>query len=108
MDISENERHIADGLTALRKKEFELALQHFSSIVETNPSAPDGYRLRGDTFWEMGQLENALREYELAGQQDSGDSRLHFNCGSVLFALDRFADAAVAFSEAMRLAGGKR
>lgn len=57
---------IDKGLSAMRRKQYDSALNHFAKASEASPSNPDIHYLRGSAELRMGQTGPARKEFEQA------------------------------------------
>jgi hypothetical protein len=53
------------GNQASQRQDYVTAVKEFSRAMELN-SAPIYYGLRGDVYWRMGRLDEALADYDIA------------------------------------------
>jgi hypothetical protein len=86
--------HLAAGLS-MERKDYQGALRHAGVIVAGYPEGGIGYKLRGDALRKLGELEGALKSYEMAearfGEPDRRD--IYRRMATVLLELDRYAPA---------------
>lgn len=57
---------IDKGLGAMRKKQYDSALNHFAKASQASPANPDIHYFRGSAELRMGQMEPARKEFEQA------------------------------------------
>jgi len=71
LDESEAYAHNSMGWVALRRRQFDLAGQHFERAVDLNPNSVNLVVDWANCLMYVGRLEEALRCVDLAMQQDS-------------------------------------
>ncbi|WP_291841699.1 tetratricopeptide repeat protein [Maricaulis sp.] len=101
--------YAALGAALLAEREFQEALEAYNfafAIVETRGARviePTLYRNRGIARSELGQPERALEDLQTAAAAAPNDTLTQITLGVVYQALDRDADAVVAFDNVVRL-----
>ena len=71
------------GLADLRKKQYESAQKHFTKAVESAPTAPDAFYLRGKAEVGLDQVELAHKDFEHALQLDPSFERARLSLGEL-------------------------
>ena len=75
------------GLVALSKGDYYEAIRAFSVFIKSEPLLSIGYKNRGRTYYESGQLDLALKDFDRAILLDSEDSDSYQDRGAVHLAL---------------------
>lgn len=67
----------------LAKKHLQNALEHYTYALEKDSSFAEAYYRRGYTFFELGQYQEALKDFKKAIWHNSEDYRAYFMIGSI-------------------------
>ena len=59
------------GQEALNKHSYDKAIEDFGKVLEVNPYNPDVYLDRAYTYFEMGDVDNSLKDYEAYNEQQA-------------------------------------
>jgi tetratricopeptide (TPR) repeat protein len=90
-------KHRTAGKTALLQHDIPTALNEFRAYRELQPSDPEGHFYLGYCLSESGIKQEALHEYEIAEEQESGydmdSTELRINHGNLLSQMGRIKDA---------------
>jgi len=101
--------YAALGAALLAEQDYQAALEAYNfafAIVETNGGRmiePTLYRNRGVARSELGQYDRALEDLQMAAMAAPDDTLTQITLGVVYQALDRDAEAVVAFDNVVRL-----
>lgn len=60
------EAQYAEGVAAVKGKDYHLAIFHLFKVVEQDPNNADALNWLGYSYRKIGDLDNALRHYEMA------------------------------------------
>jgi len=74
-------------------KQFDDVLKYHNKAIELAPDEPVFYDQRRQTFMQLGQYKNALRDAQKCFQLDPNDSTYHFYVFCALTALGHFDEA---------------
>jgi tetratricopeptide (TPR) repeat protein len=61
---------IASGKQTALRGDLDRAVRDFSEAIRIDPTYPDGYLARGETYFELGQTERAIADYSAALTHD--------------------------------------
>ena len=90
-------KHKFAGKSALLQHDIPTALNEFRTYREMQPADPEAHFYLGFCLAESGIKQEALHEYELAEQQESGydmdSTELRINRGNLLLQMGRSKDA---------------
>jgi tetratricopeptide (TPR) repeat protein len=86
-----------------KKLRLVKAKAHIDKALKIYELFPDAHYLSGRINYELGDFENAYKEYFRALSLNPGKAMYHNNAGTSLFALGRFEEAAKEFDTAMKL-----
>ena len=89
------------GLTAMQKREFDMALTMFNSIVEIKPDFAEGWNKRATLFYLMGRHEESLKDIDRVVKLEPRHFGALSGAGLVNMALKRPEDALKAFRRAL-------
>lgn len=94
---------MAQGVAAWENDDFKRAYEHFRGILEEHPDYADVRNKAGLCLAMMGDVENALDEFDEALKLNDRYAEAHLNRAIVLNDLGRFEDASEAFRHANTL-----
>ena len=80
---------------------FDKAVATFHRVTELQPDNAWGFQMLGTTYHAQGDVTNAVVNYRRA--IDLGNAKAHANLGLLYYDQNRFADAAHAYEEAVKL-----
>jgi tetratricopeptide (TPR) repeat protein len=95
--------HYARGVVSDNLDQYEQATQAYKIAVRLMPDFPQALGGLGTDLVRLGQPEAAIGPLEQAIQLDPDNGSLRFNLGLVHKTMNRFADAAQSFQEAVQL-----
>jgi tetratricopeptide (TPR) repeat protein len=75
----------------------------WSCVIEIKPNISTAYNNRGGAYVELGQLEEALKDFTLAIQLSPNPSEAYFNRGSSYHLLGRYEEALIDLTLAIRM-----
>lgn len=74
--------------------EPKKAAQHLSKSIQLNPNIPGGWSQLGIAYWNQGQKENAVEQFNLELKNGNRDSNLaHYYLGKFYFEQGTFKEA---------------
>lgn len=91
------------GLIALAKSDYAEAIQAFSLFIKSEPLLSLGYKNRGRTYYELGQLALALKDFDRALLLDEQDADAYQDRGAVHLSLSSYKKAVIDFQKAQDL-----
>ena len=96
--------HLALGNVLYDAGRYADAVIAFRRVTELQPDSGWGFQMLGTSYHALGDRPHALENYKRATAL--GDARAYTNLGTLLYEDERFAEAARAFEEALRLEPG--
>ena len=94
---------MAQGVAAWESDDFENAYRHFRGILDEHPDFADVRNKAGLCLAMMGDMEDALTEFDEALKLNDGYAEAHLNRAIVLNDLGQFEEASEAFHRANAL-----
>lgn len=91
------------GVIAIRRGQYDLAVEFISRAIELHPGCSMFYNNLGFALYMQGRLEEALYASQQAIQLNPNMPEAFFNCGNVLYGLGQSEKALAAYDEAVRL-----
>jgi Flp pilus assembly protein TadD len=91
------------GQAHLKKREFDKAINAFSSMIERNPSFSDAYYFRGYAYEQTGNLEQAITDYTEAVKINPDDPWPYYNRGKIYNSKGDYNKAIADFSQTLKL-----
>jgi tetratricopeptide (TPR) repeat protein len=91
------------GLTAIRARRYNVAIEAYEQCVNDNPSSPDLYIALGEAYQLNHQLPRAIESFQKAANLAPKDSRPMVYLGNALQASGRNAEALNCYSRLARL-----
>ena len=91
------------GISAVRIKRLDEAIEAFNQIIELRPNDSTGYINLGNIHAELNNFDSALDSYAQALSIKSDDPMTHFNKGRVLRQLGKFQQALDSYHRAIVL-----
>ena len=90
--------HFESGEAFIRNGDFDQAINEFTIAINLVPSY--GYQVRGDSYFQVAQYQQAIDDYGMAIELDlndkaaySGRGRSHFRLGKFQLAIEDFSSA---------------
>ncbi|HRW55490.1 MAG TPA: protein kinase, partial [Phycisphaerae bacterium] len=90
-------------LQACREADSASAVQLLDRALRRNPSLGEARLLRASHYGELGDYDAMLADTDATIDMDFGGALVHGQRGSALAYLNRYAEAAAAFTEAIRI-----
>ena len=85
---------LASGILKTGNNDFQGAIDDFTKAIKLNGLDIQAYKLRGDAYAQLGQFENALKDYnQHILNSDSNNPEDFFVRGRILESLNRFEEA---------------
>lgn len=85
------------GIFYLIKKQFNLAVRDYDSIIKIQPNNSEVLSLRGQAYYSMKHYDQALRDLTKASQLSHGDAFILCRLGEVQLALKHYDSALQSF-----------
>lgn len=92
--------HFESGEAFIRNGDFDQAIKEFTIAIDLIPNYGYGYKLRGDSYFQVAQYRLAIDDYGMAIELDlndraaySGRGRAHFRLGQFQLAIEDFSRA---------------
>ena len=89
--------HISEGMTFVRKQEFDSAAECFRRAIEADPGNSRAHSNLGSTMAAIGRHEDAVEAFRRAIELDPSNAQAHFNLGASLQVLGNSEEASVCF-----------
>ena len=86
-------------------EDYEEAIQDLSRFIDSHPTNSAAFNNRGVARWEIGQIENALGDFENAVLVNPNDPIPHVNKGDVLKRLNEYQKAIESYTQAIEIEG---
>ncbi|TFW23851.1 methyltransferase domain-containing protein [Duganella callida] len=93
------------GILAFQKKNYPLSVDFLRLALSVNANVASAHANLGNTLKEMGQLEEALLNYDRALSLNGRDADTCYNRGAALHALGRLEDALQSYDSALAING---
>src|SRR5512143_3013296 len=90
------------------KKEYGLAEQYLTQVVETNPAFADVYNMLGVIFHDQGQYEKAVRAFEAALRINPGYTDAALNLAVTYNDTGKYQEAQETYRHALSHSGARR
>lgn len=87
----------------IERDELESIVTFLSDQIKSEPCNSFYYSARGSAFFELGLLEKALSDFDMATNLDPENWERFYNKGIVLYDLERYIEALNAYSQAISL-----
>lgn len=94
---------LARGDAAFRDEQTFTAIEAYSGAVALRPDSMLAHLRRGETYQRQGSLEEAARDFRLAGSLDPTATRPLEALGDVLYQMQRFGRAAETYESCLKL-----
>lgn len=94
------------GFQDYNNRDFEKAINNFTSALKCNPSLSSVYYQRGLSFRHMGNYEKALQDFkDSAKLENSAEMKgfAHLNCGVVYEKLEKYNEALNHYDQAVQI-----
>jgi lipoprotein NlpI len=78
-------------------KSFQKSLDESTELIQQNPKSLKGYSQRGDAHFFLGQMKEAVADYDRMIDLDENERASHWRRGIALFYAGRYEDAAAQF-----------
>lgn len=92
----------ARGLAEMNQARYDAAISSFNKALRQNPADPAARFGLGWAYHRKGLLDEALKQYAIAGQSASSTAGfLYFNMGVILQQQGKLADAVSAYQSAL-------
>lgn len=98
-----SEELIGKAKTMMTEGNFPGALITLNQVIDKYPDNQPAYNMRGIALLELGETSDALRDFNMSVNLDSGDYRAVYNRGNAYYQLGEFEDAIKDYSRASRL-----
>ena len=97
---------IDDGKAHYELKEYDEALQSFSSAVERDPRNPKAHYHRAKALFKLEKYSEALEGFDRAISLRKDYRKAYYRRGKTHYELDRFREAVADYSKAIELKDG--
>ena len=102
-DTREEAYHQA-GVVCYEMKQYNDCIRLFRQVLQWNPVRLESHRLLAATYYDIGAMEQAIHSLNDVIRLSPDDFRPHYMQATILQDFERFADSAIAFEQAARLA----
>jgi tetratricopeptide (TPR) repeat protein len=92
--------YIKNGEKAYAAKDYKTALEELTKVIEAKADHDKAWNLRGLCFEETNSLDRAVSDLKKATEIKPKEATYQFDLGRVLFKMEKYEEAAVAFGEA--------
>lgn len=92
--------YIKNGEKAYAAKDYKTALEELTKVIEAKADHDKAWNLRGLCFEETNSLDRAVSDLKKATEIKPKEAQYQFDLGRVLFKMEKYEEAAVAFGEA--------
>lgn len=96
-DIAKAASPLSPDRAAQLTRALEKSLDEGSKAVEQNPKSLKGYSQRGDAYFFLGRMKEAVADYDRMIELDENERPSHWRRGIALFYAGRYDDAAAQF-----------
>ena len=76
---------------------FEKSLDQSAEFIRENPKSLKGYSQRGDAYFFLGRMKEAVADYDRMIELDESERASHWRRGIALFYAERYQDAAAQY-----------
>lgn len=83
--------------SAQLNRALEKSLEEATRLVEQSPKSLKGYSQRGDAYFFLGRMKEAVADYDQMIELDQSEGPSHWRRGIALFYAGRYDDAAAQF-----------
>ena len=93
------------GTVALREQQYDLAIQHFSTILEKGKDRTppvEALRERARAYRAAGQEEHAIKDYQQLVKQQAAEVVDHLSLADLLFDRRQYPQAAAVYEQVVR------
>ncbi|UCD92802.1 MAG: tetratricopeptide repeat protein [Methanobacteriota archaeon] len=101
--VGELENLMDAGLSAMKRGNFDQALDYADQVISLKPNYDLAFALRARIMENMGEWEQALDAYKNALLCNIGDAELWLSLGSALYNLDRHDEELEAYDQALEI-----
>ena len=103
LGVPKYEDAVLDGVSSLNRGRFEEALKHFNRAIDMDPTRPDGFLGRANTFNTMGQFEEALLDYNRVIEMDPTLANAWINRGIAHSQVGQYEKAIADYQKGLEL-----
>lgn len=83
----------------LEDKNYSRSIDLFSKALKIEPHNSDAHLLRGTVYVEIGELDQALKDYDKSSEYNPENIGLFFDKGGVLFDLGEYDNAILCYEK---------
>ena len=95
---------IVSGHRFMKLEEYHAAIAQYTKATELEPNNPDGYKGRGQAYFQLGKNQKALEDFNKSIELDSKCSENAYFLRGTLWYLKQDYDKALSdFDEALRM-----
>ena len=91
------------GITHLRNRQYDKAIEEFKKAIELLPTYANGYLNMGKAYQEKGDVDNAIRYYKQALEMNPNLWEAHFGLAFLSFEQGKLEDSRDALEKAIAL-----
>ena len=107
-DLAEGHFRLGLGYEALAKSEeaesqYKKAVDAYKKYLETNENDAEAHYNLGQTYANLSQFSDAIREYRVATKLKSDDPDMFYDLGTAYTKLAQYDAAAAAFSKSLEI-----
>lgn len=84
-------------------EDYEHIIQNLSQFLISNPTNSAAFNNRGVAYWEIGRIENALKDFESAILVNPNDAIPLVNKGDILKRLNEYQRAVESYTQAIEI-----
>ncbi|PYR53354.1 MAG: hypothetical protein DMF95_04350 [Acidobacteria bacterium] len=93
---------VTTGIRALERRQWEVAATYFRRGIEMGPDTPSLRHRLGTALFMMGNLHDAVAQFETALRLSPDFAKAHYSLGVIVASSGGYADAIKRFSAAVR------
>lgn len=90
------------GVEALERREPDVAIEHFSALIDHAPEVAEGWHGRAQAFFDQGEYGQALSDLSQALNLDPRNYEAIFGLGAIFESLERPRQALAAYRLALK------
>ncbi|PCI96291.1 MAG: hypothetical protein COB15_10860 [Flavobacteriales bacterium] len=94
-------KYFNDGESSLKNKNYSLAIEHFTKVIELKPNHDRALNLRGVSYKESGDVEKAIIDLKKAIEIKPKIAEYHNNLGMAYYSIQKYEDAVAVLSIAI-------
>ncbi|MDA3884544.1 MAG: tetratricopeptide repeat protein [Candidatus Delongbacteria bacterium] len=100
---NKSEEWFYKGLDAYDAKDFNLAIEYYSKVIEYDPDCVDAYISIGNAYQALNRFDKAISSYNKAIKLNPNYAEVYYNRGNTYNSLKEFDKAISSYNKAIKL-----